>query len=67
MKQRFLYSLLSLLAAIVATVGIAYGQEPEVRGTLSPESIEVGDQFDYTLDVIVDRATRWAPPPTVSY
>ena len=62
MKQRFLYSLLSLLAAIVVMVGVTYGQEPEVRGTLSPESIEVGDQFDYTLDVIVDRATRWAPP-----
>ncbi len=62
MKQRFLYSLLSLLAAIMVMVGVTYGQEPEVRGTLSPESIEVGDQFDYTLDVIVDRATRWAPP-----
>lgn len=62
MKQRFLYSLLSLLTAIVVMVGVTYGQEPEVRGTLSPESIEVGDQFDYTLDVIVDRATRWEPP-----
>lgn len=46
----------------MATGGASYAQEPEVRGTLSKESIEVGDQFDYTLDVIVDRATRWEPP-----
>lgn len=46
----------------MVTGGASYAQEPEVRGTLSKESIEVGDQFDYTLDVIIDRATRWAPP-----
>lgn len=62
MIQRFLYSTLGLLVAIMATGGASYAQEPEVRGTLSKESIEVGDQFDYTLDVIVDRATRWEPP-----
>ena len=51
MKQRFLYSLLSLLAAIMVTGGVAYGQQPEVRGTLSPESIEVGAGSGKELDV----------------
>ena len=69
MKQRFLYSLLSLLAAIVVTGGAALAQstepsnqQPEVRGSLSPEEVEVGDQFEYTLDIFVDIATPWVPP-----
>lgn len=69
MKQRFLYSLLSLLAAIMVTGGVALAQstepsnqQPEVRGSLSPEEVEVGDQFEYTLDIFIDIATPWVPP-----
>ena len=40
----------------------AHAQEPVVSGSLSKESVEVGDHFDYTIDVEVDIATRWVPP-----
>ena len=40
----------------------AHAQEPVVSGSLSKESVEVGDHFDYTIDVDVDIATRWVPP-----
>ena len=39
-----------------------HAQEPVVSGSLSKESVEVGDHFDYTIDVEVDIATRWVPP-----
>lgn len=62
MKHRFLYSLLSLLVAVVVTGSSVYAQQPEVHGSLSPEEVEVGDQFEYTLDIFVDIATPWVPP-----
>jgi hypothetical protein len=40
----------------------ARGEVPTISGRFSKDSIEVGDQFDYTIDVEVDRATLWAPP-----
>jgi hypothetical protein len=39
-----------------------HAQEPVVSGSLSKESVEVGDHVDYTIDVEVDIATRWVPP-----
>ena len=48
---------------MIVTWGIeAHAQEPVVSGSLSKESVEVGDHFDYTIDVEVDIATRWVPP-----
>lgn len=47
----------------VVTCGMdAHAQAPVVSGSLSKESVEVGDHFDYTIDVEVDVATLWAPP-----
>lgn len=51
---------LLLLASIWSFEG--HAQEPVVSGSLSKESVEVGDHFDYTIDVEVDIATRWVPP-----
>ena len=65
MKQRFINSVRVLLAVaiLIVTWGIeAHAQEPVVSGSLSKESVEVGDHFDYTIDVEVDIATRWVPP-----
>ncbi len=51
------------VAILVVTWGVeAHAQEPVVSGSLSKESVEVGDHFDYTIDVEVDIATRWVPP-----
>ena len=50
------------MAFIVACGVESNAQTPVVSGSLSKESVEVGDQFDYTIDVEVDRATIWAPP-----
>ena len=65
MKQRLINSVRVLLAVaiLIVTWGIeAHAQEPVVSGSLSKESVEVGDHFDYTIDVEVDIATRWVPP-----
>lgn len=51
------------VAILVVTWGVeAHAQEPVVSGSLSKESVEVGDHFDYNIDVEVDIATRWVPP-----
>ena len=65
MKQRLINSLRVVLMAVAMVVACgvdASAQRPIVSGALSRDSIEVGDQFDYTIDVEVDRATLWAPP-----
>ena len=65
MKQRLINSVKMLLMAVLVVVacGIkAHAQGPVVSGSLSKESVEVGDHFDYTIDVEVDIATRWVPP-----
>lgn len=65
MKQRLINSLRALIVAFASVVvcGVeSSAQSPVVSGSLSKDSIEVGDHFDYTIDVEVDRATIWAPP-----
>lgn len=51
-------NILSRLVLLLFTVGAAevYAQEPKLSGRFSRDSIEVGDQVDYTLDIEVDRA-----------
>lgn len=57
MKQSL--NILSRLVLLLFAVGAAevYAQEPKLSGRFSRDSIEVGDQVDYTLDIEVDRAT----------
>lgn len=65
MKQRLINSVRVLLAVVTMVVacGIeSFAQAPIVRGSLSRDSVEVGDHFDYAIDVEVDVATLWAPP-----
>ena len=65
MKQRLINSARVLLAVVVAVVACgaeSFAQAPIVSGSLSKDSVEVGDHFDYTIDVEVDMATLWAPP-----
>ena len=65
MKQRLINSARVLLAVVVAVVvcgAESFAQAPIVSGSLSKDSVEVGDHFDYTIDVEVDMATLWAPP-----
>ena len=65
MIQRLTYNLRALLIAFMAVVACgadALAQVPVVSGSLSKDSVEVGDHFDYTIDVEVDVATQWAPP-----
>lgn len=52
-------NILSRHVLLLFTVGAAevYAQEPKLSGRFSRDSIEVGDQVDYTLDIEVDRAT----------
>lgn len=52
-------NILSRLVLLLFAVGVAevYAQEPKLSGRFSRDSIEVGDQVDYTLDIEVDRAT----------
>ena len=65
MKQRLMNSA-KVLFALLLLASIwgfeARAQEPVVSGSLSKDSVEVGDHFDYTIDVEVDIATRWIPP-----
>lgn len=65
MKQR-LINRANILIALLLLTSIwgfeARAQEPVVSGSLSKDSVEVGDHFDYTIDVEVDIATRWIPP-----
>ena len=65
MKQRLINSV-NVLFAVLLLASIwgseACAQEPIISGSLSKESVEVGDHFDYTIDVEVDIATRWVPP-----
>ena len=53
-----------LMAVVVCVMCVpeTHAQAPVVSGSLSKESVEVGDHFDYTIDVEVDVATLWAPP-----
>ena len=64
MKQRLINSANILIALLLTSIwGFeARAQEPVVSGSLSKDSVEVGDHFDYTIDVEVDIATRWIPP-----
>lgn len=65
MKQQLRNSVRVLLAVTLMVVlcGVeSFAQTPVVSGRLSRDSVEVGDQFDYTIDVEVDVATLWAPP-----
>ena len=51
------------MTLMVVLCGVeSFAQTPVVSGRLSRDSVEVGDQFDYTIDVEVDVATLWAPP-----
>ena len=65
MNQRLINRVNILLGLLLLTSiwGFeVHAQEPVVSGSLSKESVEVGDHFDYTIDVEVDIATRWVPP-----
>ena len=55
-------ALVALFVVAVACGVESQAQEPVISGSLSKESVEVGDPFDYTIDVEVDIATRWVPP-----
>ena len=64
MKQ-LINSVRVLLVAVILVVAcgvVSQAQQPVVSGSLSRESVEVGDHFDYFIDVEVDIATRWLPP-----
>lgn len=52
-------NILSRLVLMVLLMGAveAYAQDPVLSGRFSKDSIEVGDQVDYILDIEVDRAT----------
>lgn len=56
------WALLMAVAVVVASGVESQAQTPVVSGSLSQDSVEVGDHFDYTIDVELDRATPWAPP-----
>lgn len=64
MKQRLINRANILIVLLLTSIwGVeAHAQEPVVSGSLSKDSVEVGDHFDYTIDVEVDIATRWIPP-----
>lgn len=64
MKQRFINRANILIVLLLTSIwGFeARAQEPVVSGSLSKDSVEVGDHFDYAIDVEVDIATRWIPP-----
>ena len=64
MKQRLINRANILIVLLLTSIwGFeARAQEPVVSGSLSRDSVEVGDHFDYTIDVEVDIATRWIPP-----
>ena len=65
MNQRFINSVRVLLAVVFMVVACStelHAQEPVVSGSLSRDSVEVGDHFDYNIDVEVDIATRWVAP-----
>ncbi len=64
MKQRLINRANILIVLLLTSIwGFeARAQEPVVSGSLSKDSVEVGDHFDYTIDVEVDIATRWIPP-----
>ena len=65
MNQRFTNSVKVLLAVVFMVVACStelHAQEPVVSGSLSRDSVEVGDHFDYNIDVEVDIATRWVAP-----
>lgn len=63
MKRQLINSLGVLLMVAFVACGVeSYAQTPVVSGSLSKESVEVGDHFDYAIDVEVDVATLWAPP-----
>ena len=51
-----------VVVALVATMAMGHGvmsyaQTPTVSGKLSKQSIEVGDRFEYIVDIEADRAT----------
>lgn len=54
--------LLAVVFMVVACSIELHAQEPVVSGSLSRDSVEVGDHFDYNIDVEVDIATRWVAP-----
>ena len=64
MKQRLINRANILIVLLLTSIwGFEVrAQEPVVSGSLSKDSVEVGDHFDYTIDVEVDIATRWIPP-----
>ena len=65
MKQRLIdivRACIAVVAMVVACGTESQAQEPVVSGSLSTDSVEVGDPFDYVIDVEVDIATRWQPP-----
>ena len=65
MNQQIINTARALIALFVVAVACgveSQAQEPVISGSLSKESVEVGDPFDYTIDVEVDIATRWVPP-----
>ena len=64
MKQRLINRANILIVLLLTSIwGFeARAQEPVVSGSLSKDSVEVGDHFDYTINVEVDIATRWIPP-----
>ena len=62
MIRQIYISLISLVVLLSLSAIEARGEVPTISGRFSKDSIEVGDQFDYTIDVEVDVATLWAPP-----
>ena len=40
----------------------AFAERPTLSANFSRDSVEVGDQFDYTIEVVKDRATEIGIP-----
>lgn len=64
-RNNIIYTIFrSLLVAVVMVVALtdAEAQRPTISGSFSRDTVEVGDHFDYILDITKDRATEIGIP-----
>ena len=62
MKQAYTRYCWLISALLICSVAFASADEPIFSGRFSRDSVEVGDQVEYILDVDVDRATHMEFP-----
>ena len=64
-RNNIIYTIFrSLLVAVAMVVALtdAEAQRPTISGSFSRDTVEVGDHFDYILDITKDRATEIGIP-----